>query len=81
MTNGTVAGVQPGTAERTMTLHYADGDKTVRVPEGVPVRETSPGSFALLVPGAKVTLATQLRDGRRTAVRVIVGKGGYEPPL
>jgi len=81
MTNGSVSSVQAEGAGRTMTLRYPDGDKTVRVPEGVPVLAMNAGTRALLVPGAKVTVTLQSRDGRATAARVIVGHDGYVPPL
>jgi hypothetical protein len=47
----------------------------------VPVLTMSAGTRALLVPGAKVTVTLQNRDGRSTAARVIVGHDGYVPPL
>jgi len=81
MTNGSVSSVQAEGAGRTMTLRYPDGEKTVRVPEGVPVLTMNAGTRALLVPGAKVTVTLQNRDGRATAARVIVGHDGYVPPL
>jgi hypothetical protein len=81
MTNATVATVAPGTNARTLVLRYADGEKTVRVPEGVPVVSMTAGTRALLVPGAKVSVTTQVRDGQATAVRAIVGHAGYAPPF
>ena len=81
MTNATVATVSRSNSERTIVLRYADGEKTVRVPEGVPVVTMNPGTRALLVPGAKVTVTTRLHEDRATAVRVIVGHDGYVPPF
>ncbi len=44
----------PGAGSRTMTLRHKDGEKTIRVPDGVPIVTVKPGDRALLVPGAKV---------------------------
>ena len=81
MTNATVTAVTPGAGARTIVLRYPDGEKTVRVPEGVPLVSMTPATRALLVPGAKVSVTTQMRDGQATVVRAIVGRGGYAPPF
>src|SRR5262252_10571298 len=37
MTNATVTAVKAGPNERIITLHYKDGEKEIRVPNGIPV--------------------------------------------
>ena len=43
MTNATVTALVPGAKGRTMTLRYKDGEKTIVVPEGIPVVTLKPG--------------------------------------
>jgi hypothetical protein len=82
MTNATIARVQLTGSERQLTLRYKDGEKTVVVPEGVPIVTFEPGERALLVPGAHIILtAAKQPDGTLTATRVTVGKNGLVPPM
>ncbi|KQU66144.1 MULTISPECIES: hypothetical protein [unclassified Rhizobacter] len=81
MTNATVADVVGQAKGRTLRLRYKDGEKTVLVPEGVPVVTVKPGDRALLVPGAKVLVTAQLRDGKPVALRAIAGRNGVAPPM
>ena len=52
-----------------------------RVAEGTPVVTFQPGDRSLLVPGAKVLVTAQLRDGQPTALRVLAGRNGFAPPM
>jgi len=88
MTNATVADLAaapltvPG--GQKLTLRYKDGEKTVIVPPNAPVVSFKPAKAdenALLVPGAKVMVTAQERDGKPTALRVIVGRNGFAPPM
>jgi len=81
MTNATIAEVTTVPQGRTMKLRYKDGEKTVTVPDGVPIVTFRPGDKAMLVPGAKVLVTAQVRDGKPTAVRALVGKDGQAPPM
>jgi len=81
MTNATVIALVPGAKGRTMTLRYKDGEKTIVVPEGIPVVTLKPGDRTLLVPGAKVLVTAQVRDGQPTALRVTAGRNGFAPPM
>ena len=81
MTNATVADLAGPVQDRRLTLKYKDGEQTVVVPEGVPVVTFKPADRTLLVPGAKVVVTAELRDGRPTATRVIAGRNGFSPPL
>ena len=81
ITNATVASITPGAGSRTMTPRYKDGEKAIRVPDGVPIVTAKPGDRALLVPGAKVMVTAQLRDGKPTALRALAGRDGFEPPM
>jgi hypothetical protein len=83
MTNATIADVAGvGQGGRRMTLKYKDGEKSIVVPEDVPIVTFEPGDKAMLVPGAHVLLtATKQPDGSLTAARVAVGKNGLVPPM
>ncbi len=81
MTNATVASVTPGPNDRVVTLRYKDGEKTIHVPNGVPIVTMKAADRSLLVAGAKVIVSEQLRNGKNVATRVIVGRNGFEPPM
>jgi hypothetical protein len=81
MTNATVAELTATPQGRSLKLRYKDGEKTVVVPENVPVVTFKSGDRALLVAGAKVVVTAQLRDGKPTALRVLAGRGGFAPPM
>ena len=51
------------------------------MPPNVPVVTFKPATDALLVPGAKVLVNAQERNGTPTAVRVIAGRNGFTPPM
>ena len=81
MTNATVAEVVAGPQGRALKLRYKDGEKTVAVPDGVPIVTFKPGDRSLLVPGAKVLVTAQTRDGKPIALRAIAGRNGFAPPM
>ena len=81
MTNATVTQVV-GTGDKTLTVKYKGGEKTVLVPDNVPVITYAPGDRAMLAPGAHVIISA-MKDARGdlTAQRVSVGKDGLVPPM
>jgi len=81
MTNATVIAVTPGTRGRSMRLRYKDGEKTIFVPDGIPVVTLQPGDRSLLVPGARVLVTAQNRDGKPTALGITAGRNGFAPPM
>ena len=83
MTNATIADVvSVGQGGRRMTLKYKDGEKSIVVPQDVPIVTFEPGDKAMLVPGAHILLTvTKQPDGSLTAARVAVGKDGLVPPM
>jgi len=81
MTNATVTAVTPAAKGRSMTLRYKDGEKTIFVPDGIPVVTLQPGDRSLLVPGARVIVTAQNRDGKPTALRITAGRNGFAPPM
>jgi len=83
MTNATIVDVaSSGQGGRRMTLKYKDGEKSIVVPEDVPIVTFEPGEKSMLVTGAHVLLtATKQPDGSLTAARVAVGKNGLVPPM
>jgi hypothetical protein len=81
MTNGTV-GDLVGSKGRTLTVKYKGGEKTVIVPDDVPIVSIEPGTRALLTPGAHVIVfASKGADGSLTAISVNVGEKGLTPPM
>jgi hypothetical protein len=81
MTNGTV-GDLVGSKGRTLTVKYKGGEKTVIVPDDVPIVSIEPGTRALLTPGAHVIVfASKGVDGSLTAISVNVGEHGLTPPM
>lgn len=85
MTNATVADLAAAPASvrggQQLKLSYQGGEKTVIVPRDTPVVTFKPATDALLVPGAKVLVNAQERDGTPTALRVIAGRNGFTPPM
>ena len=81
MTNGTVSDLV-AVQGRTMTVRYGGGEKTITVPEDVPIVTLAPTDRARLVAGAHVVLApVKGADGMLTATRVNVGLNGVVPPM
>lgn len=88
MTNATVADLAAAPSSvpggQKLTLRYKDGEKAVIVPPNAPVVSFKPGKAdenVLLVPGAKVMITAQEQAGKPTALRVIVGRNGFAPPM
>lgn len=81
MTNATVAELATTAQGRTLLLRYKDGEKTVVVPENVPIVTLKPGDRSLLVPGAKVLVTATTRDGKPVALRALAGRDGFAPPM
>lgn len=85
MTNATVADLAAAPSSvrggQQLRLAYKGGEKTVIVPPGTPVVSFKPGTPDLLVPGAKVLVNAQARNGTPTALRVLVGRNGFTPPM
>ena len=82
MTNATVANLVRSSDGRTLTLRYKDGEKTVVVPEGVPVVTFRPGDSSLLVRGAKAFIVAEpMENGDLVVRRLLVGRNGFQPPM
>lgn len=81
MTNATVADLTRSPQGRTLTLRYKDGEKKVLVPDGVPIVTFRPGSPALIVPGAKVFIVTEMTGDLYEPKRFLVGRNGFQPPM
>ncbi len=81
MTNATVANLARSSDGRTLSLRYKDGEKTVIVPDGIPVVTFRPGDHSLIVPGAKVFIVAEPRDDQFTVRRLLIGRNGLRPPM
>lgn len=81
MTNGTV-GKLVNSNGRTLTVKYHDAEKTVVVPDDVPVVLLAQGDRSLLKPGTKVVLFAMKDDkGSLVARGISAGKDGVTPPM
>jgi len=82
MTNATVDTIVRSIDDRTLKVKYPDGEKTIVVPKDTPVMRQEVGDRSLLTPGTPVSVTARNEpDGKITAVRIRVGKGGLVPPL
>jgi len=81
MTNATVANLVRNAGQRTLTLRYKDGEKTVQVPDSVPVVTFKPGTPELIQAGAKVFIVATTVDGKPTVTRLVIGRNGFAPPM
>ena len=81
MTNATVAGLVRAPDGRRLTLRYKDGEKTVVVPDNVPVVTFRPGEAALVKPGARVFIVASPGEPRPVINRLVVGRDGFAPPM
>lgn len=81
MTNATVAELASAPQGRTLKLKYKDGEKSVVVPDDVPIVTFKPGDKSLLEPGAKVLVTETMRDGKPVALRALAGRNGFTPPM
>ena len=81
MTNGAVGSVT-GTTTRTVTVTYAGGQKTITVPDDVPVVALAPADTGLIKPGVRVVAFTRAdASGTAVADRMVVGQNGTVPPM
>lgn len=81
MTNATVGDVASTPQGRTLKLRYKGGEQTVTVAANAPVVTFKPADRTLIVPGAKVLVTAQLRNGQPTALRALAGRNGFTPPM
>ncbi|WP_268796650.1 hypothetical protein [Pseudomonas huanghezhanensis] len=81
MTNGSVGDLVTSNG-RTMTVNYKGGQKTIVVPDDVPVVNLVPGDRSLLKPGVKIVMqARKNADGALSALSISAGENGVTPPM
>jgi hypothetical protein len=79
MTNATV-GAMSGSAQKTITMNYKGGSRTLVIPTGTPVIRVAPGTKALLAAGKPVfVIAT--KAPAPNALFLVVGRRGTALPL
>lgn len=83
MTNATVSNAVENVDGRSLTLTYPDGERTVALPEGIPVVTFAEADRSDLVEGATVFVpATKAADGTLSTGFVVVGtQDGVVPPM
>jgi hypothetical protein len=81
MTNGSVGDLVT-TNGRSITVNYKGGQKTIVIPDDVPIVNLVPGDRSLLKPGVKVVLQAQKADdGALNAMSISAGENGVTPPM
>ncbi|GAC1427877.1 MAG: hypothetical protein NVSMB5_22660 [Candidatus Velthaea sp.] len=80
MTNATV-GKMSGTAQKTITMNYKGGSRTLVVAENTPVVRLSPGTKALMVVGEPVFVVAAKTPKTPNAVFVVVREHGTALPM
>lgn len=81
MTNGTV-GKLVNNNGRTLTIKFNNAEKTVIIPDDVPVVLITPSDRSVLMPGVKVILFFMKDDKGQSVIRAIsAGKDGITPPM
>ncbi len=82
MTNATVANKVEAADGNDLTLTYDGNEKTITVPEDVPIVTFAEATEANLTEGAVVFVPGQIdKAGTITATTVVVGTGGVAPPM
>jgi hypothetical protein len=79
MTNGTVTKTS-GSDAMTLIVDYGKGEKTIVVPQGIPVVTVVPADASKLVAGAHVFVAVK-KDAPTSAGYIAVGIDGTVPPM
>jgi hypothetical protein len=79
MTNATVGAIS-GSAQKTITMNYKGGSRTLVIPAGTPVIRVSPGTKALLTAGKPVFIIATTAPASN-ALFVVVGRPGTTLPL
>jgi hypothetical protein len=81
MTNGSVGDLVT-TNGSSITVNYKGGQKTIVIPDDVPIVNLVPGDRSLLKPGVKVVLQAQKADdGALNAMSISAGENGVTPPM
>lgn len=81
MTNGTVGSLVV-TNGRVATVHYANGEKQIFIPDDVPVVSFEEADRSAVTPGAQVIVSgNRGTDDTITAAAINVGKNGLTPPI
>lgn len=70
MTNGTVATAVTSGKGREITVDYGGGERRITVPKEIEVIANTPGDFALVRPGLKVSVVTFAAAGERPAIQI-----------
>ncbi|MFC1491508.1 hypothetical protein ACFLQ0_02845 [Nitrospinota bacterium] len=82
MTDATVDAFVGDVKGRTIKVKCPDGEKVIKVAENVPVMRMGLNGKRFLKPGSNASArARKGKGGAITAVRVLVGKDGFVPPL
>jgi hypothetical protein len=82
MTNGTVGKVTATPKGRELQVTYPNGERKIVVPPGVPVVQFTKGEPSQVKPGiAAFLIAAPGKDGKLTALGVVIGENGAKPPM
>ncbi|HWA79328.1 MAG TPA: hypothetical protein VG848_03365 [Acetobacteraceae bacterium] len=81
MTNGTVSTASADGGAKQITVTYKGGRQVVIVPPTAPIVTLHPGSLSEVVPGKTVFVNGRSDGGKVTAVSVVIGTKGVNPPM
>ena len=82
MTNANVDAIVSTNTGKELTLSYKGGSQKIVVPLSVPIITFTPADKSMLLKGAHVFIvAQQAAAGNLTALRILVGKDGINPPM
>jgi hypothetical protein len=79
MTNGTVGAMKAGD-NKTITINYKGGNRTIVVTKDTPIVRLSPGTTKLLQANASITVRGQTTPKGVVANSVTIGKNGTKVP-
>jgi hypothetical protein len=79
MTNATVGAIS-GSGQKTITMNYKGGSRTLVIPAGTPVIRVAPGTKTLLAVGKPVFIIAT-KTPAPNALFVVVGRNGTALPL
>jgi hypothetical protein len=81
MTNATVQELKVSPNGKEMQLKYKDGEKTIAIPDNIPIVSLRPADSSLLVAGANA-LIVAIKDKEQWVInRITVGRNGFKPPM
>jgi len=80
MTNANIAGIAKAGSGSELTMKYKDGEQKILTDAHTEYYNFDKGSREDLKPGAHIFTGAQNKDGKLVTGRIVVSKGGVNPP-